>query len=83
MYEHPSVQGVTFWGYFQGWTYAANTWLLAEKTVTLLSNQQLSTDWQNFSVQGKGTIRVSFANDGQNGADTMEVDYAIIDGVKY
>jgi hypothetical protein len=57
--------------------------LLSEQTTNLLSYRTLSTTWQNFTVQGSGTIRVAFANDGQNGAQTMQVDYAIIDGVKY
>jgi hypothetical protein len=83
LYEYPSVQGITFWGYFQGWTSASNAWMLKEQTNNLLSNKVLSTSWQDFTVQGTGTIRVSFVNDGQNGAQTMQVDYAIIDGIKY
>lgn len=30
LYESPSVQGVTFWGYYQGWTYATNAWMLGQ-----------------------------------------------------
>lgn len=48
-----------------------------------MNNQLLSTIPQNFTVQGTGYIQVAYTNDGQGNAQTMYVDYAIIDGITY
>lgn len=54
-------------------------------STALRSNIPLSFTWQDYSVTltKAGKIRAKFANDGSGNSETMEVDYAIIDGVKY
>lgn len=98
-YEHSSVKGITLWGYVKGETAQTGSWLYdsaassgASTTTVTCATQNLQSNiplalgvWNDYtvSIPTPGKIRAFFANDGAINSETMAVDYAIIDGVKY
>ena len=79
-YEHPSVKGITFWGYVRGDTWLGGSWLYDQSatgstgtSTATCTTQNLQTNipltlgiWNDYTVRipTPGKIRAVFVNDG-------------------
>jgi endo-1,4-beta-xylanase len=79
-YEHPSVKGITFWGYIRGDTWLGGSWLYDQSatgstgtSTATCTTQNLQTNipltlgiWNDYTVTipTPGKIRAVFVNDG-------------------
>lgn len=83
LYEHPSVVGVTLWGYLAGEHWKPDAYLLG--SVQNLGSWTMGTTFADYTITNVNAtkLHVELTNDVTDNARDLQVDYIIVDGVTY